>query len=351
MRGRVRLPELAHGPLVAGGGALDEGGVVDHVVNHSGHRRCRGQGLPLPARGLVLTLQGHPAFTYAGVRPPRFSFTSGPTTAPPPVRRAALIGPATTDSPRRRRPRWDVRRAARDHRPHRAKGITAAAFPAPAVVVGRPASPCTSAATADSAGPAPARCGRPAETVYDVASLTKVVGVATAAMILFDEGKLDLDAPVQRYLPAFPGEQGSGHGPPPAHAPLRTAGRPHPVAHREHARAGQALVLDTPLAARPAVASSTPTSGPTSWLGHRGASAVSGSTHSCSGGSSRHSLCRHALQATGLVELAHRPHGRRVAPRLRATRRGARRERPRAGRHRGHAGCSALRPTSRCSRR
>jgi serine-type D-Ala-D-Ala carboxypeptidase len=42
-------------------------------------------------------------------------------------------------------------------------------------------------------------------TIYDLASLTKVVGTTTAAMILFDEGKLDLDAPVHTYLPAFSG--------------------------------------------------------------------------------------------------------------------------------------------------
>jgi CubicO group peptidase (beta-lactamase class C family) len=40
-------------------------------------------------------------------------------------------------------------------------------------------------------------------TVYDLASLTKVVGLTTAAMMLVDEGKLDLDAPVTRYVPAF----------------------------------------------------------------------------------------------------------------------------------------------------
>jgi CubicO group peptidase (beta-lactamase class C family) len=43
------------------------------------------------------------------------------------------------------------------------------------------------------------------ETVYDLASLTKVVGLTTACMLLVDEGKLDLDAPVQRYVPAFQG--------------------------------------------------------------------------------------------------------------------------------------------------
>lgn len=43
------------------------------------------------------------------------------------------------------------------------------------------------------------------ETVYDLASLTKVIGLTTACMMLNGEGKLDLDAPVQRYVPAFRG--------------------------------------------------------------------------------------------------------------------------------------------------
>lgn len=48
---------------------------------------------------------------------------------------------------------------------------------------------------------------RPVEpqTLYDIASLTKVVGLTTACMLLVDEGKLALDAPVQRYVPAFQG--------------------------------------------------------------------------------------------------------------------------------------------------
>lgn len=43
------------------------------------------------------------------------------------------------------------------------------------------------------------------ETIYDLASLTKVIGLTTAVMMLVDSGKLDLDAPVQRYVPAFQG--------------------------------------------------------------------------------------------------------------------------------------------------
>ena len=43
------------------------------------------------------------------------------------------------------------------------------------------------------------------ETVFDLASLTKVIGLTTACILLVDQKKLDLDARVQRYLPEFRG--------------------------------------------------------------------------------------------------------------------------------------------------
>lgn len=42
-----------------------------------------------------------------------------------------------------------------------------------------------------------------AETIYDLASLTKVVATATAAMILADRALLDIDRPVAAHLPDF----------------------------------------------------------------------------------------------------------------------------------------------------
>ena len=42
-----------------------------------------------------------------------------------------------------------------------------------------------------------------ADTLYDLASLTKVVGTTTAAMLLVEQRKLKLDAPVGHYLPEF----------------------------------------------------------------------------------------------------------------------------------------------------
>jgi uncharacterized protein YbbC (DUF1343 family)/CubicO group peptidase (beta-lactamase class C family) len=44
-----------------------------------------------------------------------------------------------------------------------------------------------------------------ADTLYDLASLTKVVATTTMAMILVDEGRLDLDRPVREFLPGFQG--------------------------------------------------------------------------------------------------------------------------------------------------
>ena len=84
------------------------------------------------------------------------------------------------------------------------RGITAGGFPGASVVVGRKGAVVWEKGlgrlgwTADS----------PPVTnhsIYDLASLTKVVGTTTAVMILFDEGKLDLDEKVSHYLPAFSG--------------------------------------------------------------------------------------------------------------------------------------------------
>jgi serine-type D-Ala-D-Ala carboxypeptidase len=43
-------------------------------------------------------------------------------------------------------------------------------------------------------------------TVYDLASLTKVVGLTTAVMLAVGDGRLDLDVPISRYVPEFIGD-------------------------------------------------------------------------------------------------------------------------------------------------
>lgn len=54
----------------------------------------------------------------------------------------------------------------------------------------------------DRAADAPAPDAR---TIWDLASLTKVVGMTTAMMQLVEQGRVVLDAPVQRYLPEWQG--------------------------------------------------------------------------------------------------------------------------------------------------
>ena len=85
------------------------------------------------------------------------------------------------------------------------RGIKAGGFPGAAVVVGRKGSAVWEKgfgridwATSSSRVSA-------TETIYDLASLTKVIGTTTAVMILFDEGRIKLDAPVSTYLPEFTG--------------------------------------------------------------------------------------------------------------------------------------------------
>ena len=42
-------------------------------------------------------------------------------------------------------------------------------------------------------------------SLWDLASLTKVTGMTTAIMQLYEQGKVDLDAPLQRYIPEWQG--------------------------------------------------------------------------------------------------------------------------------------------------
>jgi CubicO group peptidase (beta-lactamase class C family) len=49
----------------------------------------------------------------------------------------------------------------------------------------------------------PAREPMTVDTAFDLASLTKPIATATSVMILVDEGRIDLDAPVAKYLPGF----------------------------------------------------------------------------------------------------------------------------------------------------
>jgi uncharacterized protein YbbC (DUF1343 family)/CubicO group peptidase (beta-lactamase class C family) len=52
---------------------------------------------------------------------------------------------------------------------------------------------------------APTREPMTESTVFDVASLTKVVATTPSIMVLVERGRIDVDAPVSRYLPEFTG--------------------------------------------------------------------------------------------------------------------------------------------------
>jgi CubicO group peptidase (beta-lactamase class C family) len=85
------------------------------------------------------------------------------------------------------------------------RGITQGIYPGAVVVVGRRDSVLYARGyghfTWSPASPVPT----PDSSVWDIASITKVVGTASAAMRLVDKGQVSLDAPVRHYLPRFAG--------------------------------------------------------------------------------------------------------------------------------------------------
>lgn len=85
------------------------------------------------------------------------------------------------------------------------RGISEGGYPGAAVVVGRRGAAALQRGYGKLGWTASSPYVDPEATIYDLASLTKVVGTTTAAMVLYDEGRLDLDAPVVRYLPEFIG--------------------------------------------------------------------------------------------------------------------------------------------------
>ena len=84
------------------------------------------------------------------------------------------------------------------------RAIADSAFPGGIAVVGTRGGAVTSYAVGriDWAPSAPVPDER---TLWDLASLTKVVGMTTAMMQLVEQDRVDLDAPVVRYIPEFTG--------------------------------------------------------------------------------------------------------------------------------------------------
>jgi CubicO group peptidase (beta-lactamase class C family) len=128
----------------------------------------------------------------------------------------ALPGPATAQSPRRsHKPvRPTDRQRAGAAAPAQAalrdtlqaildRGVADSAFPGAIAVIGTHTGPLVTVTAGHldwAPSPAPT-----AQTLWDIASLTKVVGMTSAMMQLVESARVDLDAPVQRYLPEWTG--------------------------------------------------------------------------------------------------------------------------------------------------
>jgi CubicO group peptidase (beta-lactamase class C family) len=85
------------------------------------------------------------------------------------------------------------------------RGIQAGGYPGAAVVVGRKGAAVWQRGFGRLDWTDESNAVDPTESIYDLASLTKVVGTTTALMILYDQGKVHLDDPVSKYIPEFAG--------------------------------------------------------------------------------------------------------------------------------------------------
>jgi len=132
------------------------------------------------------------------------------------------------------------------------RGIKAGGYPGASVIVGRKGAAVFEKgfgrlSWSETSTPVDAQ-----RTIYDIASLSKVVGTTTAIMILYDEKKIGLDDPVVNYLPTFGG--GDKDKVTIRELLTHTSGLP---AGRDIWRIAQtplearALVLSTPLEGRP----------------------------------------------------------------------------------------------------
>jgi len=85
------------------------------------------------------------------------------------------------------------------------RGIQAGGYPGAAVVVGRKGAAVWQRGFGRLDWTDESETVNPTESIYDLASLTKVIGTTTALMILYDQGKIHLDDPVSKYVPEFSG--------------------------------------------------------------------------------------------------------------------------------------------------
>ncbi|HYC31013.1 MAG TPA: serine hydrolase domain-containing protein, partial [Gemmatimonadales bacterium] len=85
------------------------------------------------------------------------------------------------------------------------EGIQRGLYPGAAVIIGRRDSILYTRGYGHYTWNPASRVPDADSTLWDVASITKVVATAATAMRLVDQGRLDLDAAVRRYLPRFSG--------------------------------------------------------------------------------------------------------------------------------------------------
>jgi beta-N-acetylhexosaminidase len=84
-------------------------------------------------------------------------------------------------------------------------GIRRGAYPGAVLVVGRRDAILFAKGYGHFTWSPASRAMEPDSTLFDLASLTKVVATTTALMLLVERGRVDLDAPVARYIPEFHG--------------------------------------------------------------------------------------------------------------------------------------------------
>ena len=90
------------------------------------------------------------------------------------------------------------------------RGIREGAYPGAALVVGRRDAVLFAHGYGHLSWSASSPRVDPDSTLYDLASLTKVLATTTSLMLLVDRGKVRLDAPVAAYIPEFHGPRTAG---------------------------------------------------------------------------------------------------------------------------------------------
>ena len=164
-------------------------------------------GALLPALcAAALTLSCAPAQPPAALAPPQ----PPPPVAPPPAS-PPVVAPVPVFAPRVELPRATAAEVGMDGAALDSvdgiieRALAAGAAPGAALAVGRHGKlVCLRGygRLAPDAGPVND------SSIYDLASLTKVIGTTSALMLLVDRGRLDLDAPVSRYVPEWQGSPG-----------------------------------------------------------------------------------------------------------------------------------------------